>query len=314
MLLSSTLKVSVSCRLSIFRSPPTSAITCWPLTTAPRRLVSPLEINEAVLPACTWLLVWVRVSPSASPRLPLTPRSRVKPLRLPPSEKPMPTLALLPLLSLSCWLVLRAASRLISPSATREASRPARMSLPCTVISLSLPAPVACRRTSLPATMVEPAAASLCCTVVLCCCLVPSDRLMLMPPAIPGSCATAVAALFTASAVVAAASACMRPSSVFFEASCICWLVWMALMTGLVMVRVKPVCLKRVSRVRSVVSRASVIAICWASTSMSPLGAITSLPTWRYWRPASIRMSPSVLPTVLARAVSRVVRSLTLCS
>ncbi|MNG04980.1 hypothetical protein D3C84_881490 [compost metagenome] len=78
-----------------------------------------------------------------------------------PREKPMPMLALLPLLSVSCLSVLRAASRLISPSASRLALRPALISLPCTLMSLAAPAPVARRRTSLPAVMVEPAALSL---------------------------------------------------------------------------------------------------------------------------------------------------------
>ena len=62
---------AVSCRLSMFRSPPMSVTTRLPLTTPPRMLVSPPLLMLTLSAPLTWLLTWVTSLPSALPLAPL---------------------------------------------------------------------------------------------------------------------------------------------------------------------------------------------------------------------------------------------------
>ncbi|NKA76331.1 hypothetical protein GO285_05297 [Ralstonia solanacearum] len=271
--------VLVSCRLSLFRSPPTLATTCLPVATAPFRFVLPPDSSVSVLPADTCVLVQLTSEPSPLPREALALAVTPKAAPLEPRLTATPTPPLTLLLERCISLALRAASRSMSPSAFRLTSPPPLMSLPCTVSVESCPAPVAWMLTLPPAATCEPAACVASCVVLLWLLLPPTVIEMLTPPPDFGSAATASAAFLPASAVVAPASTFIRPSDVCPAARPICCAVWIAAITGAVTATVRPDCLNCVSCVLCVVSCASRMSTFLAWMVMSPCGATTLLPT-----------------------------------
>jgi hypothetical protein len=112
---------------------PTVAVTLLPEAVAPIRLVSRPLVRLKLLPAVTVVSVLVVSVPLALPRAWLAAALMVKPFCAPPSEKPMPMLALDELLLLVCVAVFCAARRSRSFVALRLALLPALRFAPMAV-------------------------------------------------------------------------------------------------------------------------------------------------------------------------------------